>query len=74
MRRSQIKLILTACQMSFEGKTDEEIADYVGLHVSAVSRWRKSSAWKEFEQELIDAHKQSLLASYDRPAATLSEG
>ena len=61
MRRSNTKTILTACEMSFAGKTDTEIATTLGTSVSNVSRWRKNEIWKEFEQELISAHKESLL-------------
>ena len=61
MRRSSTKTILTACEMSFNGKTDNQIATRLGASVSAVSRWRKNAIWKEFEQELIAAHKESLL-------------
>ncbi len=61
MRRSNTKMILTACEMSFAGKTDNEIATLLETSVSNVSRWRKNSLWIEFEQELISAHKESLL-------------
>ena len=64
MRRSNTKTILTACEMSFNGKTDNEIATDLGASVSAVSRWRKNKVWKEFEQELISAHKESLLEAH----------
>ena len=62
MRRSNTKTILTACEMSFAGKTDTEIAADLKTSVSNVSRWRKNPIrWVEFEQELITAHKESLL-------------
>ena len=64
MRRSNTKTILTACEMSFAGKTDNEIAANLGASVSAVSRWRKNEIWVEFEQELISAHKESLLEAH----------
>ena len=64
MRRSNTKAILTACEMSFTGKTDNEIAADLGTSVSAVSRWRKHPMWIEFEQELIATHKQSLLETH----------
>jgi predicted transcriptional regulator len=64
MRRSNTKMILTACEMSFNGKTDNEIAAGLGASVSAVSRWRKTPMWIEFEQELISAHKESLLEAH----------
>ena len=64
MRRSNTKLILTACEMSFAGKTDTEIATTLETAVSNVSRWRKSPIWQEFEQELISAHKELLLEAH----------
>ena len=72
MRRSKTKTILTACEMSFAGNTDTEIATDLGTSVSNVSRWRKSMrSGIEFEQELITAHKQSLLEAHR--LATLEE-
>ena len=70
MRRSNTKTILTACEMSFNGKTDTEIADTLETSASNVSRWRKHAIWQEFEQELITVHKQSLL---DAHRATLED-
>ena len=64
MRRLNTKMILTACEMSFDGKTDNEIATALETSVSNVSRWRKNPIWVEFEQELITAHKKSLLESH----------
>ena len=64
MRRLNTKTILTACEMSFNGKTDNEIAADLGTSVSALSRWRKHELWQEFEQELISVHKQSLLEAH----------
>ena len=61
MRRTNTKLLLTACEMSFNGKTDAEVAADLETSVSNVSRWRKHKIWKEFEEELISAHKKSLL-------------
>ena len=71
MRRSKTKSILTACEMSFAGNADTEIAADLGTSVSNVSRWRKSAIWIEFEQELISAHKASLLEAHR--LATLEE-
>ena len=64
MRRSNTKTILTACEMSFAGNTDTEIASDLGTSVSAVSRWRKHEMWQKFEQELISVHKESLLEAH----------
>ena len=71
MRRTSTKLLLEACKLSFEGNTDAEIAVVLKTSVSNVSRWRKKILWQEFEQELINAYKQSLI---EVPPATLSEG
>ena len=71
MRRSNTKTILTACEMSFTGKTDTEIAADLETSVSNVSRWRKHEIWQEFEEELISVHKESLLESHR--LATLEE-
>lgn len=71
MRQAKKKLILEACKLSFEGKTDTEAAKILGVNVSALWRWRKTTLWQEFEDELIDAHKQSLIGAQSR---TLSEG
>ena len=64
MRSSNTKTILTACEMSFAGNTDTEIASDLGASVSAVSRWRKREIWQEFEKELIAAHKELLLGAH----------
>ena len=64
MRPTRTKTMLTACEMAFNGKTNNEIAADLDVHVSAVSRWRKNPIWKEFTEELIAAHKQSLLKEH----------
>lgn len=64
MRRTNTKMILTACEMSFNGKTDAEVATVLETSVSNVSRWRKHQIWREFEEELISAHKKSLLEAH----------
>ena len=50
MRRSKTKTILTACEMSFAGNTDSEIASDLGTSVSAVSRWRKNEVWQSLNR------------------------
>ena len=72
MRSSNTKTILTACEMSFAGKTDTEIAADLETSVSNVSRWRKNEIWQEFEQELIAAHKALLLEAH-RSETTLED-
>ena len=54
------KSILTACYMSFNGKTDAEVAAALGTSVSSVSRWRIMEIWQKYEQELLEAYKASL--------------
>ncbi len=60
-RRVSTKQLLIACQMSFEGKSNREIASALGFTETTVSNWRKLEIWQEFEAELIDAHKQQAL-------------
>ena len=72
MRSSNTKTILTACEMSFAGNTDTEIAADLETSVSNVSRWRKNEIWQEFEQELIAAHKALLLEAH-RSETTLED-
>ena len=60
-RRVSTKQLLIACQMSFEGKSNREIAEALGFTEATVSNWRKLEVWKEFEAELIDAYKQQAL-------------
>ena len=61
-RRVSTKQLLIACQMSFEGKSNREIANTLGFTETTVSNWRKLEVWKEFEAELIDAYKQQALS------------
>ena len=60
-RRVSTKQLLIACQMSFEGKSNREIAGALGFTETTVSNWRKLEIWQEFEAELIDAYKQQAL-------------
>ena len=64
MQRRHTKTILIACKLAFEGKTNDEIAAELGTHASAITRWRKTPIWTEFERELISAHKKSLIQSH----------
>ena len=61
-KRVSTKQLLIACQMSFEGKSNREIASKLGFSEATVSNWRKLEIWKEFEAELIDAYKQQALS------------
>ena len=60
-KRVSTKQLLIACQMSFEGKSNREIASELGFTEATVSNWRKLELWKEFEAELIDAYKKQAL-------------
>jgi len=60
-KRVSTKQLLIACQMSFDGKSNREIASELGFTETTVSNWRKLEIWQEFEAELIDAYKQQAL-------------
>ena len=61
MRSNSKGTILTACQMSFSGMRNAEIAQHFDVSDSTVSRWRKKPLWIEFEQELLAAEKKAVL-------------
>ena len=61
-KRVSTKQVLMACQMSFEGKGNREIASELGFTEATVSNWRKLEIWQEFEAELIKAYKQQVLS------------
>ena len=61
-KRVSTKQVLIACQMSFEGKGNREIANTLGFTETTVSTWRKLELWQEFEVELIDAYKEQVLS------------
>lgn len=56
------KHILMACQMAFDGKSNQEIAKELGYTDTTVSNWRKLEIWQEFEVELIEAYKKQVLS------------
>ena len=62
------KLILEVCQESFNGTPDNELAQKYGVSKTTISGWRKLNLWKEFEAELIDAHKQNLVGTATQAA------
>ena len=68
-KRVSTKQLLIACQMSFEGKSNREIAKELGFTEATVSNWRKLELWKEFEAELIDAYKKQVLNLEGAPPA-----
>ena len=61
-KRVSSKQVLIACQMSFDGKGNREIASELGFTEATVSNWRKLELWQEFEAELIKAYKQQVLS------------
>ena len=63
------KQILLACQLSFQGASTAEVAKEMGVSEHIIYRWRKMPLWKEFENELIDAEKRTLLTQLDTEAA-----
>lgn len=60
-KRVSQKQILMACQMSFNGESNGEIAKTLGVTDVTISNWRQLELWKEFEAELVDAYKQQVL-------------
>ena len=68
-KRVSTKQILIACQMSFEGKSNREIAIEFGFTEATVSSWRKLEVWKEFETELIEKYKKEILNSESEPSS-----
>ena len=61
MSKRSNKQILMACQMSFDGMENRAIANVLETTQVTVSKWRKSKIWKEFEEELMEAHKKQIL-------------
>ena len=61
MRSSSKGTILTACEMSFKGVSNSEIAEHFKVTDSTVSRWRKLQVWIDFENELVNAYKATAL-------------
>ena len=53
VRRHNPKQIIKACCISFEGKTDREVAKILQVAPVTISNWRKLDIWKQTEQGLI---------------------
>ena len=64
MRSTSKGTILTACEMSFNGKSNAEIAEHFKVTDSTVSRWRKLQVWIDFEDELVAAYKAAALKKH----------
>ena len=50
--------------MSFNGKSNAEIAEHFKVTDSTVSRWRKLQVWIDFENELVAAYKAAALKKH----------
>jgi uncharacterized protein YjcR len=61
MRYLKPKLILEACRMSFNGMSNQGIAQKLEVSKGTVSRWRKLPLWIDFEKELLAAEKEAVL-------------
>ena len=64
MRSNSKGRILAACEMSFKGKSNAEIAAHFNVTDSTVSRWQKLQLWIEFENELVAAYKDAALQKH----------
>ena len=60
-KRVSTKQLLMACQMSFDGKSNREIASEFGFTEATVSNWRKLKIWQEFEVELLRCIQKTCL-------------
>ena len=65
MKRLDLKQILEACKLSFDGMTGTEIAKKLQVNPNTISRWRKLAVWKEMERKLIEAEIKKVLATDD---------
>ncbi len=64
MRSNSKGTILAACEMSFNGRSNSEIAAHFKVTDSTVSRWRKLQVWIDFEDELVAAYKVAALQKH----------
>ena len=69
MRYRDSVYVLKACQMSFNGIKNNDIAKQLGVTPSDVSRWRKLPLWKEFHEELLAVERKALLDAQLRNSA-----
>ena len=67
MRSTSKGTVLEACKMSFNGVSNAKIAEHFNVTDSTVSRWRKLQIWIDFENELVDAYKASVLKDPPTP-------
>ena len=71
MRSNSKGTILAACEMSFNGRSNSDIAAHFNVTESTVSRWRKRQIWVDFENELVAAYK---VAALEKHRAVNAEG
>ena len=64
MRSNSKGTILAACEMSFNGRSNSDIAAHFNVTDSTVSRWRKHQVWIDFENELVAAYKVAALQKH----------
>ena len=64
MRSNSKGTILAACEMSFNGRSNSDIAAHFNVTGSTVSRWRKHQVWIDFENELVAAYKVAALQKH----------
>ena len=57
---SNLKQVLEACQMAFNGRSVKDIAGELGVPERKVYAWRKTEEYKQFELELVSAYKRQL--------------
>lgn len=69
MRSNSKGRILAACEMSFKGRSNAEIASHFKVTDSTVSRWRRLQVWIDFENELVAAYKAAALQKHQTPDA-----
>ena len=65
MKRLDLKQVLEACKLSFNGMTSVEIAKKLKVNPNTISRWRKLTLWKEMERKFIEAEMKKILKVED---------
>ena len=54
MERLNPKQIIKACRLSFQGESDQKVANKLKVHKSTIPRWRKHELWQKTEAQLIE--------------------
>ena len=55
------KVILTACEMVYQGASHVKVGEKLGVSKRTLVQWKKTELWREFERELIAATKAEIL-------------